>query len=396
MTGRTVDNGVDTAVAFGTGALPVTIGYRAPGAREPRFDIVGLSEQAAREMKVRVRAAASHLGYMGDTEPTGIITIAPADGGTMPAAGTASLDLAVLMLALGHQPGPDIALVAELSLSAGLREVRGVVGILSHLAGRGAKWAIVAGETGARGLAHVADRTGLDVRHANGAEVVLEYLSGGPDCARIIAEQLRRPDDVSDLPAELRPVLDEVNQPGSVLLVGPPGSGKTMVTRRAGLAVEMDAETADAIMAAYSAAGIAPPPVRPFRAPHHTASEAALVGGAGRPGEATLAHGGVLMLDELSEFRVSAIERLGAVLRAGEVTMRVAGRTTTLPARPAKVVATANPCPCGHLGGHPRGPTCRCRKADIEHYRARLANVAAHLGIERTIEMRDPWRSRLA
>lgn len=183
----------------------------------------------------------------------------------------------------------------------------------------------------------------------------------------------------------------------SALLLGPPGSGK--IARARAIAAELPALEGDTLVEhawIMYGARLADGPVlearAPFRAPHHTTSEAGICGAvsaAGRlyPGEASLAHGGCLLLDELPEFRASAIGALGCVLRHGE---RVFWRRTgwiTLPARPALLLATAGPCPCGYLGSqHP----CRCSRDAIDRWATWLCRCAAALGITEVIHMGAP------
>lgn len=232
---------------------------------------------------------------------------------------------------------------------------------------------------------------------AGGLAEVLRHLRGEGDCPVALAPCRPRLDaDDGPLPGPLASVLAAVQAaPGGVLLVGPPGSGKTMVARRARVPGFAPEEAACALAlearAIRSAAGLAGDGARlPFRAPHHTASEAALVGGGDpvRPGEATLAHGGVLFLDELPEFRISTLELLGEILRAGVSRVRRGDRIVSMPARPARVIAAANPCPCGYAGAGPRaGRECRCSPGRVEAWNARIARVAAALGLTTTIRM---------
>jgi len=163
----------------------------------------------------------------------------------------------------------------------------------------------------------------------------------------------------------------------NLLFFGPPGSGKTMLARRLpGILPELTFEEALEATVVHSVAGLIRHrgllQERPFRAPHHTISDAGLVGGSGlpRPGEVSLAHNGVLFLDELPEFRRHVLEALRQPLEDGEVTIARAGRTATYPAQ-VTLVAAMNPCPCGHYGD--RGRPCRCTSHELLQYRRRIS-----------------------
>jgi magnesium chelatase family protein len=347
----------------------------------PGLDIVGLPEAAIRESRARVTAALRNSGF-SLPEQRFVVNLAPAD---LRKSG-ASFDLALAIALLTHcglcAPNrlDHTLIVGELALDGTLRSVRGVLAQLRSARARGLERAIVP-EPDAPWAALVPD---LQVHCAAHLTDVVAFLEGNRTLPGPIAEPAPpsrhgAPDLFQVRGQETAKRALEVAAAGghNLLMVGPPGTGKTMLASRLpGLLPPPSPEEALDIATIASAGGLRPPDgvhtMRPFRAPHHSASEVALVGGGDpiRPGEVTLAHGGVLFLDELPEFRRAALEALRPTMESGVAAIARARERLSMPARPI-VVAAMNPCPCGYRGDKRR--VCRCSPEQVQRYQARVS-----------------------
>jgi len=351
----------------------------------PAFCIVGLPATVVKESKERVRAALLNSRF---EFPAGRITVSLAPAELPKEGGRFDLPIALgILIASGQIRVPaDAARAAsahefygELGLSGELKPVRGLLLAAAHARQQGHE--LIVPHANAVEACAVAP---VQVRSAGHLLEVCGHLSGAaplPLCAAPL-HRARRGDgaDLTDVRGQLhakRALVIAAAGAHSLLLVGPPGCGKSMLAQRLpGILpplAERDALEVAAI-AAVSSAGFLPERLgeRPFRAPHHSASVAALVGGGARarPGEISLAHQGVLFLDELPEFSRPVLEALREPLESGVVSVSRAALQTQYPAA-FQLVAAMNACPCGRLGDS--SGSCRCTPAQVRHYRARIS-----------------------
>jgi magnesium chelatase family protein len=349
----------------------------------PSLSIVGLPEAAVKESKDRVRAALVNSGFEFPTDRRITVNLAPAD---LPKEG-GRFDLAIalgILAASGQLPREKLAgheFLGELSLGGELRPVRGV--LPAALQARTDGRSLVLPESNAAEAALVRDAACLIAPHLLNICAALNGHDG---------ESLSSPRPAANGHAITYPDLSEVRGQAqakraleiaaagghSLLMIGPPGSGKSMLAARLpGLLPPLSESEAleVAAIASISTRGFDLARqwgLRPARAPHHSASGIALVGGGShpRPGEITLAHNGVLFLDELPEFGRSVLEVLREPLETGRITISRAARQSEFPAR-FQLVAAMNPCPCGWLGDP--AARCRCTTEQVQRYRGRIS-----------------------
>ncbi len=350
----------------------------------PHFSIVGLPDAAVKESRDRVRAALKNIGFQFPLKPV-TINLAPAD---LKKEGSA-FDLPIALgLAAAEGVFPKSALagamfLGELSLDGRVKPVRGSLSVA--IAAKRLGWRVVLPAENAPEAAVV---EGVEVIGAATLSEVIDFLRGtltlAPESSAHMRDRLvsaSYEDDFSDIKGQehvKRAVEVAVAGGHNMLMIGPPGSGKTMIARRLptimspisfGEAIE---STRIHSVAGTLRSGEPLVSVRPFRSPHHTISDVALVGGGTvpRPGEVSLAHNGVLFLDELPEFKRSVLEGLRQPLENGEVTISRATGSLTFPAS-FMLVAAMNPCPCGFWGDDRR--PCACTAGQIHRYRARVS-----------------------
>lgn len=364
----------------GMRAPPVTVEVHLANGL-PQFTIVGLPETEVKEARDRVRAAIINTGFEFPNRRI-TVNLAPAD---LPKeSGRFDLPMALgILVASAQIPGEDMAnfeFAGELSLSGELRPVRGALAMAHAICREGKRAAFVLPESSAQEAALVAGASVYPARSL--LEVAHHFMGGDQRLARqaAVTPPLAAPlPDLSEVKgqAQARRALEVAAAGGhSMLMIGPPGSGKSMLAARlAGILPPMSEEEALEAAAVQSVASGFNPALwrrRPCRAPHHTASAVALVGGGNppRPGEISLAHRGVLFLDELPEFDRRVLEVLREPLESGQITISRAARQADFPAR-FQLMAAMNPCPCGYLG-HPQ-VRCRCSPEAILRYQSRLS-----------------------
>ena len=367
----------------------------------PALTLVGLPETAVKESKDRVRSAILNSGFEFPARRI-TLNLAPAD---LPKDG-GRFDLAIalgILAASGQLPAgalEHVEVLGELALSGAIRPVQGVLpaALAARAAGRALVVPLINAEEAcmACGLTVIAVEHLLQVvAHFAGRAVMAPYAASG-----LLHESQPYP-DLSDVQGQLsakRALLVAAAGSHNLLFTGPPGTGKTLLASRLpGLLpplVEHEALEVAAIQSVASHMPLRRWPQRPFRQPHHSASGPALVGGGSKPqpGEITLAHHGVLFLDELPEFDRKVLEVLREPMESGFIVIARARDRMRFPAR-FQLVAAMNPCPCGYLG-EPSG-RCRCTPEQIQRYRNKLSGplldrIDLHLTVARETTLLNP------
>ncbi len=388
----------------------------------PSFTLVGLADVEVKEARERVRSAILNSGLDFPHNQRITVNLAPAD---LPKdSGRLDLPIALGILAASEQiDGTRLAgfeFAGELSLSGQLRPVRGALAMSLALRQQATSTRLVLPPGSAEEAALVPGAEVFRARHL--LDVVQRFLppsneptpEPGDGWVRLNGEAPATPaqhPDFSDVKGQsgAKRALEIAAAGGhSVLMVGPPGSGKSMLAQRfAGLLPPMAVDEALEAAAIASLAGrfdLARWGLRPTAQPHHSASAVALVGGGSppRPGEISLAHHGVLFLDEFPEFARSALEALREPLETGHITIVRAARRAEFPAR-FQLIAAMNPCPCGYLGSRVR--TCRCTPDQVSRYQSKLSGPlldridlhieVGHLGVEELLDAAPGERTAL-
>ncbi len=355
--------------------VEVDIAYGLPG-----FSLVGLPDGAVKESKERLRAAVKNGGYDFPTQRI-TVNLAPADvkkegtGFDLPIA-------AALLCATRVLPAERLQhyiLVGELALDARVKPARGVLPVALSAKEKG--FGLIVPRENASEAALV---KGLEIIPVDSLGELVEILNGKKQPAQVAPKEAPRPPKDLDLnevygQEHAKRALEIAAAGGhNLLFIGPPGSGKTMLARRLpSILPSLSYEEALETSRIYSVAGLLSrtrPLVtqRPFRAPHHSISDAGLIGGGThpRPGEVSLAHNGVLFLDELPEFRRNALEALRQPLEEGQVTIARSALTVTYPAR-FQLLVSMNPCKCGYFGDPSR--PCQCTPQEVKRYRGKIS-----------------------
>jgi len=379
---------IHAAAVLGVQAVPVEVEVNVTGSKDDKFQpsIVGLPDAAVRESLDRVTTALINSGLSSPTDSRWLVNLAPADLRKEGPSFDLPIALATLS-ALGELKQSDLSgcmAVGELALSGNVRRVRGVLPIALQAKAMGIRKLFVP-EDCAEEAAVVEEVTVYPVTHIR---EVVDFLRGDLDLqpreidvAGLFAQYQTYPLDFEDVKGQegARRALEVAVAGGhNLLMIGSPGTGKSMIAKRIPTILPplTLAESLEATKI-HSIAGILPPhqalvAQRAFRSPHHTVSDAGLLGGGTHPmpGEVSLAHHGVLFLDELPEFARNVLEVMRQPLEDGQVTIARASATVTFPSS-LMLVAAMNPCPCGYYGDPKK--ECHCTPQQIQRYRNRVS-----------------------